>query len=106
MPENVLRYTEEESADISSTGVLLTLDTKDRKNVAAVLHDADADADYIVESHYKDSDTDSEWQTLADNDTTSEFREEHVVPERWVRIRCDTAAGASDTAHVSISATK
>lgn len=98
------RYTDDPSADISSTGEVLKLDTKDRPFVTAILHDADAAADYLVESHHEDSDTDSEWTTLADNDVTTGFRFSDRVPERWVRIRVDSAVSVGDTAHLSINA--
>lgn len=99
-------HTEDESADISAAGVLLTLDTRDRPFVAATLYHADANADYLVECSDTDSDTDADWHALADNDTTQSFRFQGTVPDRYVRIRCDTAAAANDTADLSITATK
>lgn len=104
MSENSLLYTSAESADLSSTGVLLTLDTKDRPYVSATLYHADADADYLVECSDSDSDTDADWHTLSDQNTTSSFRFEGRVPERFVRVRVDTAATSGDTADVSIQA--
>lgn len=99
-------YNEDGSVAIDSTGTLLTLDTDDRPFVSVVLHDAGASADYVVEGHYKDSATDSEWHNLADNDATQGFRFEGRVPERYVRVRIDAnAAAGGNTAVLSINAT-
>lgn len=98
-------YARDEAADISSTGVLLTLDTKDRSVVSAVLYHADGDASYVVECSDTDSDTDADWHTLSDQDTTSSFRYQGDVPERFVRIRVDGSGGANENADVSIQAT-
>lgn len=106
MSERDYLHTEDESADISATGVLLTLDTFDRPFVAATLYHADANADYLVECSDTNSNADADWYTLADNDTTQSFRFQGTVPEKWVRIRCDTAAAADDTADLSLTATK
>lgn len=106
MAVDSLLYTRDEAADISSTGVLVTLDTKDRAHVSATLYHADADADYVVECSDSDSNTDADWHSLADNDTTSSFRFQGTVPERFVRVRVDTAATSNDTADVSVQATR
>jgi hypothetical protein len=98
-------YVQDETADISSTGVLLTLDTEDRPHVSAVLYHADANADYLVECSDTDSSSNEDWDTLADNDATQSLRFEGRGPERYVRVRVDTAAGSTDTADVSIQAT-
>lgn len=105
MAERDHRYNNDDAADISGTGVILTLDTKDRALVSAILHEATASASYLVESHYDEDGADAEWHTLADNDTTTGFRFEGRVPERYVRIRVDGAAAGGDTAHVSLNAT-
>lgn len=99
-------HVESESADISGTGVLITLDTLDRPFVAATLYHADANADYLVECSDTDSGSNEDWHALADNDTTQSFRFQGTVPERFVRIRVDSAASANDTADVAIEATK
>jgi len=99
-------YDTDETADISTTGTVAKLNTEDRPHVAATLFHADANADYLVECSDTDSDTDADWHTLADNDATQSFRFQGTVPERWVRVRVDTAAGSSDEADVGITATK
>jgi len=99
-------YEDDTSVDITSTGEKLKLDTEDRPYVSAVLHDADNSADFVVEAHYKDSSTDSEWHNLADNDATTGFRFEGRVPERYVRVRLDANSAGSGTGVLSINATK
>lgn len=99
-------YERDESADISSTGVVATLDTQDRPHVSATLYHADANANYLVECSDTDSGSNEDWHTLADNDSTQGFRFQGTVPERYVRVRVDGAAGSSDTADLSIQATK
>lgn len=104
MPYGEGVYVNDETADISGTGVLITLDTEDRPHVSAVLYHADADASYVVECSDTDSNTDADWHQLSDQNTTQSFRFQGTVPERWVRIRVDSSASASDTADVSIQA--
>lgn len=97
-------HTEDEAADISATGVLLTLDTKDRPHVSATLYHADGTASYLVECSDTDSGTDDDWHTLSDQDTTQSFRFQGTVPERFVRVRVDGAGAADETADLSIQA--
>lgn len=98
------RYTEDDSVDITSTGEKLKLDTEGLEEVSVVLHDADNSADYVVECHYKDSSTDSEWHTLSDKSGTSGFRFQGTVPERYVRLRLDANSAGSGTGVASINA--
>lgn len=105
MPVDSQLYARDESADITSTGVVLTLDTQDRSQVSATLYHAGANADYLVECSDTDSGTNDDWHALADNDATQSFRFQGTVPERFVRIRIDSAA-TSGTADVSIQAAK
>lgn len=105
MAVDSLLYVNDESADITSTGVLLTLDTQDRKSVSATLYHAGSNADYLVECSDSNSGTNADWHTLADNDATTGFRFQGDVPERYVRVRVDTAA-TSGTADLSIQATE
>lgn len=104
MTVDTLLYVNDEAADITSTGVLLTLDTQDRPHVSATLYHAGANADYLVECSDTDSASNEDWHTLADNDATQSFRFQGTVPERYVRVRVDTAA-TSGTADLSIQAT-
>lgn len=105
MAGDSLLYDRDETADISAVGVVAKLDTEDRPHVSATLYHADANADYLVECSDTDSGSNEDWHTLADNDATQSFRFEGTVPERWVRVRVDTAASANDIADLSIQAT-
>lgn len=98
-------YASDEAVDITSTGVKLTLDTKDRSAVSVVLYHATNTADYVVECSDTDSETDADWHTLDDNDTTDSFRFQGTVPERFVRLRLDANAAGSGTGDAAIHAT-
>lgn len=106
MAVDTLLYNRSTSADIGNTSVIAKLDTEDRPHVSAVLYHADANADYLVEASDTDSSADADWHALADNDATQSFRFEGTVPERWVRLRVDSAAGGGNTSDVSIQAVK
>lgn len=104
-PGRTHRYDEEGSADISAIGDVLMLDTKDRAYVSAILHSASAAADYEVKTHHDKGAANGDWTTVASHATATEFRTEFRCPERYVKIRCITAATAGDTANVSLNTT-
>lgn len=106
MAVDTLLYNRSTSADIGNTSTLLTLDTQDRPHVSAVLFNATADASYLVETSDDNPSSDGDWHILSDQDTTQSFRVQDTVPERYVRLRVDGAAGNGNTSKVGLQATK
>lgn len=104
MSRNNYLYNESDSIDISATGEKLKLDTKDRPHVSVILYHADNDASYVVESSWDDRVANEDWHTLSDQDTTSSFRFQGTVPERYVRLRVDGSVGAGNSSDASIQA--
>lgn len=101
-------YNTSETADITTTGEKLKLDTIDRDQVSAVLYHADSTANYTVQVADAKSATMDDWFNVSTQVQTSSFRFQGTVPERYVRVfenGTDTASG-SDTADLSLQATK
>lgn len=103
-----LLYNSSESIDITTTGDKLTLDTVDRHNVAVTLYHADNSSDFRVQVSDTDSATMADWHNVSTQTTTTGFRFQGTVPERWVRLfeNGTGSATGSDTADASIQATK
>jgi hypothetical protein len=88
----------QETVSIDSTGDLLTVEVEGDVLVSLDI-DGDAAADYALDLG---STTDTTVNTAADTYSGSEIHDSFHVGDRYLTVRCTSAAGANDEATITI----
>jgi exosome complex RNA-binding protein Csl4 len=113
MPKFNLRQNHhvESDADISSTGEIVRAEVPS-DHVVSVNIEATADASYAIDVAAVDDPGADDWfegevtYDQADESDPQDIRDTFVLGDRWMRIRVTTAAGAGETATVTLQGAK